>query len=258
MSALVVVGLLGVGLVMTFASHDGGAVRELGVAVVSGAIIGGAFVTVETLLSSAADQRAAHDSLLTVLSTTTDLSGIDLAGRQLPDLYLPGRAMVAANLEGVVMRGAKLYYADLRHARLAGADLTAADLSGSTLAGADLSGARLEGAVLDDADLRDAILTGADLTDAVIDSAILERTRLDEATLTRTTISSSHLMGADFGGAKHLGEAVLRDNEHDATTVWPAGFVPPGSVDVHQEVIAGLDLATYLALRARRLARPGA
>lgn len=52
---LVVVGLLAIGLAMTLISGDGDVVRALGLAVVSGAIIGGAFVTVESLLTAAAN-----------------------------------------------------------------------------------------------------------------------------------------------------------------------------------------------------------
>lgn len=90
--------LVAVGTVMALASGATSVWRDLGLAVLSGGVVGGALVTVESMLSGAAEQRAEHTALLAQLATTTDLNGIDLAGRQLPDLYLPGRALVAANL----------------------------------------------------------------------------------------------------------------------------------------------------------------
>lgn len=101
-------------------------------------------------LTSAADERSEYEALLSQLSTTIDLNGIDLSRSELREVYLPGRALVAARLEDAVLDGAKLYFSDLRHARLRGASLRGADLSGSTLAFADLRGADLSSAILHD------------------------------------------------------------------------------------------------------------
>lgn len=236
---------------MTLISGDGDVVRALGLAVVSGAIIGGVFVTVESLLTAAANERSSHESLVTLLTTTIDLNGIDLAGRSLRSIYLPGRALVAAQLEELDVAGGKLYYSDLRYARLARADLRGTDLSGSTLAGADLAGARPQDAIMIDADLTGANLNGADLTGAVLENAVLTRADLRRTELRRGTIRACHLMGTNFESA-HLEEALLEGNQYDAETTWPIGFHPPATEDVEQAPVSNLDLATYLAVRARR------
>lgn len=105
-----------------------------------------------------------------------------------------------------------------------------------------------------DVDLSDADLSGADLTGALVDNARLNGTLMRGTTLTSATIRLSHLMGADLATA-HFDAAVLEHNQHDTMTKWPSGFVPPASETVMQEPIAGLDLATYLAWRARRPSR---
>lgn len=225
--------------------------RELGLAAVSGGVVGGALVSVESILAGAAESRSKHEALLAQLSTTTDLNGIDLSGQNLGSVYLPGRALVAAQMENVMLDGAKLLFGDLRHANLRGASLREADLSGSTLAFADLRDADLRSAVLRDVDLRDAKLDGADLRGAVLANGRLERSTLHDSRLDGTHVVNSCLQGARLERAS-VELALMDMNEYDLATQWPEGYVPALSTTVRQEPIAQMDLPTYLASRANR------
>lgn len=247
--------LLGAGVLVTLTSDPGSVGRDLGPEALGGAIVGASLVIVQSVLSAAAERRNQHRALVTMLSATVDLNGIDLAGRALVGIYLPGRALVAARLAGSDLTAAKLYYGDLRHADLVGANLTGVDLSGATLAGANLRDATLRKAVLRDVDLTGADLTGADLSGAVIEDANLTGVTTNGADFTGAVIRSTILNGADLSRAV-LATAQLDANRHDASTQWPPDFEPPPSRVVPQEPIAGIGLADYLSLRARRVARP--
>lgn len=247
----IVGALVGTGTVVALAANGGSVWRDLGLAVLSGGLVGGALVTVEGLLASAADKRAEFDALLSQLSTTIDLNGIDLADRDLSGIYLPGRAVVAARLSRVVLDDAKLYFCDLRHAAMVGASLRGADLSGSTLAFADLSGADLRSAVLYDVDLSDARLDDANLSGAVLVDARLQRTSFRNAHLTGTAISGSYLEGADFRSPSLEG-ARVEGNQHDGMTMWPDNYAVPVNTIVTQEAISQMSLAAYLAWRGTR------
>lgn len=250
-AAALVGALVAVGTVISLGAGTGSVGRDLGLAILSGGIVGGALVTVESLLASAADARSSAASLRTMLSTTSDLNGIDLAEEQLTDLYLPGRALVAAQLCDTNLRGSKLPFSDLRYAQLVGADLRDTDLRGSTLVGADLTGAKLQGALLDDADLSEAILDGADMSGASMIDARAQRTRFGSADLTGARIENVYLEGADLSCVKGrfgLAGAV----QYDDATRWPASFEPPTSVQVTQEPISQMDLAAYLKYRLGR------
>ncbi len=250
-AAALVGSLVAVGTVASMSATTGSVGRDLGLAVLSGGIVGGALVTVESLLASAADRRSAAPSLRMMLSTTTDLNGIDLSGENLTDLYLPGRAMVAAELTGADLSDSKLPFADLRFAQLRNTNMRGIDLRGATLAGADLSGADLRGALLDDADLSDAKLAGADLSGASLTDARAERTRFGDATVAGAQFANVFLDGADL--SESVGPITMQQPvQHDDATRWPSGFEPPESTPVTQEPIAEMDLAAYLAYRQRR------
>jgi len=250
-AAALVGALVAVGTVISLGAGAGSVGRDLGLAILSGGIVGGALVTVESLLASAADARSAAASLKTMLSTTSDLNGIDLAKEQLTDLYLPGRALVAAQLCETNLRGSKLPFSDLRYAQLIGADLSDADLRGSTLVGADLTGAKLQGALLDDADLSEAILDTANMSGASLIDARAQRTHFGNADLTAVQIDNVYLEGADLSAVKG-GFGLAGPVQYDDATRWPESFEPPPSVEVTQESISQMDLAAYLAYRQRR------
>jgi|GEM_PF-3309919 len=250
-AAALVGALVATGTIVSLGAGTESVGRDLGLAILSGGIVGGALVTVEGLLASAADARSSAASLRTMLSTTSDLNGIDLDGEQLTDLYLPGRALVAAQLCGTDLSGSKLPFADLRYAQLTNADLRNADLRGSTLVGADLTGAKLQGALLDDADLSEATLDSVDLSRASLIDARAQRTRFGTADLTGANLGNIYLEGSDLSSITGR-LRIVGPVQYDDATRWPASFAPPGSSEVTQEPISQMDLAAYLAYRLRR------
>lgn len=250
-AAGIVCALIAVGTATAIAAADGSVWRDLGLALLSGGVVGGALVSVESMLAGAAATRSEHASLVSQLSSTTDLSGIDLTRRVLRGLYLPGRALVASRLSGASLDESKLYFSDLRHADLRGASLHGADLSGSTLAFADLRRADLRAAILHDVDLSDARLEDADLRGAVLVDGRLERSRLDRTRLQGARVERTSLQGARLEHAE-LEDVVLCDNDYDDSTSWPDGHNPPEAVAVTQEDVGSMDLTAYLSWRARR------
>lgn len=254
-AAVIVGALVSVGTAASVASDGGTLWRELGLALLSGGIVGGALVAVESSLARAAAEQGERAAFLQQLTTTGDLNGIDLADQRLAGIYLPGRAMVAARMRGTDLRGAMLVFGDLRHADLRDAVLDGIDLRGATLAFARAPGVVLTDARLDDADLSDADLTGARLADTSLAEARLQRTNLVGADLSGARLARCYLEGADLTGAS-LDGITIEDVQYDSTTRWPDGFTPPPSTTVVQDPIADMDLAVYLASRAARSSAP--
>ncbi len=103
MAAGIVAALVAAGIVIAAVAAADSLWRELGLALLSGGVVGGALTAVEYVLAGAADARSDHNALLAQLSSTIDLNGIDLSGRDLRRLYLPGRAAVAARCTGTLL-----------------------------------------------------------------------------------------------------------------------------------------------------------
>lgn len=247
-AAAVVGALVGVGTALALQAGSGSNWADLGLAIVSGGIVGGALVLVEGMLAGAADQRSAESSLRMQLTSATELNGIDLSDENLAGFYLPGKDLVAAKLSHTSLGGALLYYADLRFADLRSADLRGADLSGCTLRGADLTDARLAGAILNDADLRGARFDDADLRGCMLVSVRASEASFLGAQMTDVVIKDANLEGADLRG-NGLKESQLGPVQWSATTVWPERFAPPASAGVSDRDLSELGLAEYLALR---------
>jgi uncharacterized protein YjbI with pentapeptide repeats len=72
-----------------------------------------------------------------------DLSGLNLAERNLADADFTGAVLEEANLAGARMDSASFFGSDLRRCNLKGASLRRADLRGASLRGANLIGADL-------------------------------------------------------------------------------------------------------------------
>lgn len=85
--------------------------------------------------------------------TNTDLSGVDLSGKNLAFVCLSGANLNDANMTGTCLMGARLVAACLVNTNLTGADLTEASLSYANLFGADLSGAILTRTILSATDM---------------------------------------------------------------------------------------------------------
>ena len=120
------------------------------------------------------------------------------------DLTLSQRQFGPSGGGPINLRGVNLTGATLRYATLSGANLEDA-----ILAGADLVHARLDG----------ANLTGADMTDAVCENADLADAKLDDAVL----------IGTSFANARNLTEDQIAFTHGDASTLLPAGIMPPST-----------------------------
>lgn len=251
LATLLVVALVIIGAAMTLAFDAGSAGRDLGLAVVSGGLVGGVLVLVERIVVSAADERSEGQSLIRQLSATKELEGIDLSGRTLRGLYLPGRRLLRANLAGADLRQSNLAFGNLRFAQLQGADLRGADLRGSTFEGADLTGAQLQGALVDDADLSSTMLDGADLTGVHFVDVRFQSTPFGTACLEGTRFDNTYLEGADLSRVR-AGSISFGEVEYDAATSWPPGIEPPPSSTVIQMPISDMDYAGYLEFQQAR------
>lgn len=222
---------------------------DLGLALMSGAVIAFAVLAVQIMFdiraSQAEDERAAiadRQNLQFQVARQRDLSGIALAGQDLNGFYLPNKNLTEANLEGTNLAGAVLTRSDLSRANLRGADFTGAQLRGAILTevegpdglfvGADLRGAALERANLPRAQLSGARLPfatvgaeleGADLSKAELVSADLEGADLRGADLHDADLNLATLDGVDLSGAI-LSGAKLKWATYNSETVWPVGF----------------------------------
>jgi uncharacterized protein YjbI with pentapeptide repeats len=202
-----VLGLIVAGVAVLVVAGDDQGTAELGGAILSGGIVGGAFVLVERMLNAAARKRNHQDRLRQQLESGEVFPAMNLAGEDLAGLYLPNRVFFGAVLNHANLRDAQLLFGDLRHIEATGASFAGADLSGVNLSNACLSEADFTDANMRDCGLRDADLTGATLRDTV---------------LLRADLSGADLRGADLKG-------VTLDGVRCVNTRWPDGFEPPES-----------------------------
>ncbi|MGH4012122.1 MAG: pentapeptide repeat-containing protein [Pseudonocardiaceae bacterium] len=165
-AATLIATLVAVGVVLVATSDSSTPWSNLGQALVSGGMVGGVFVFIESSLAQAAERRGQQDNLLRQITLTEKLVGVELDGRVLRDLYLPNKNLTAARLRGTDFSRSVLLFGDFRHADATGALLCGADLGGSTLQRATLTNASARGDCFLDADLTAAMLTGCDLRDA--------------------------------------------------------------------------------------------
>jgi uncharacterized protein YjbI with pentapeptide repeats len=193
------------------------------------------------------------EQLSLTLSLRTNLSGVDLRGRDLRGFYLYGKNLGHAALTRADLRNADLSLSDLSHA-----DLRAADLSDATLYRADLERAVFENSDLSDANLyrsnlTDAFIADSDFSEINLSSVDLERAKfrdtnltggdlsgadLRDAKLIRVTLKAADLRGADLRGADLRGadltdadvsRASFTNSTYDESTVWPKGRPPFGA-----------------------------
>ncbi|HEY7426321.1 MAG TPA: pentapeptide repeat-containing protein [Gemmataceae bacterium] len=134
------------------------------------------------------------------------------------------------NLHGAKLTGVELHNCDLQGSQFEGANLKKADLwscklQSTNFARADLSGARMAFIHAEGASFEGAKLAGCEVFIATLTNAVFRG-----ADLTGTDLSRSHLEGVDFSGARLEG-ADLNHAYYDANTKFPAGFVPPESME---------------------------
>ena len=143
---VIVVVLVGSGIAFVALFPAATAFREIGIALTTGGVTGFVFLVVQSVVAEAGER----ERLLLHLSTTQDLTGVDLHGWSLEGLNLVGKKMPAADLSDAVLRNARFVGADFRWATL-----RRSDLRGSTFAYANLSDTNLREARLGRALARD-------------------------------------------------------------------------------------------------------
>ncbi len=243
LAGLVVLAVLG--FTAYVKGSDASKQADLGVAILSGAIIGLAILGAEYLV----DQRERHlselvaewdrrQNLIQTISMNTDLTGIDLSGLNLDGLYLRGKKLNGANLVGVSLRGADLTNAQFRDALLIGADLSDAILAGTSFESAvmyavDLSGATTRpGTGRQDSGVGDSLQSSRHLSDAEVrriaqqigyagamdearhwfEELYDRRATFDRALLLAATLDGAELIGASFAGADLSGASLRNTN----------------------------------------------
>lgn len=127
---------------------------------------------------------------------TTDLSGANLSGLNLENIYLCGADLHSSNLSNT-----RLGEADLGpwEYELEPAAFVATNLASSDLEGADLKGANLSHAYMAYANLRETNLEGADLSSANLHDANLSRAVLIRADLSLTDLEDTIFEEAEIG-----------------------------------------------------------
>lgn len=170
----------------------------------------------------------------------SDLSGADLRGLNLDDVWFWRSSLRSAKLQGGSFKGANFAFADLKEAGLSSAILQDACLYRTQLRGAVLLGADLQ-----DADFTEALLQGAYLAEADLHNAVFEEARLEGADFVAfptgspaeppRRLTAEQLASAVIDGSTRLpdglSEAVQRVAQlKAATSDGPTGS-PPSSAD---------------------------
>ncbi len=160
-----------------------------------------------------------------------NLSGANLAGKDLGHIDLQD-----AMLLGTDLSGSDLGHANLTYANLCGANLTGARLVKANLGGADLSKATLDHATLYQADLSGANLERAYLIDSDLSQACLRRARLVRATMTGSNLAGADLRKTNFyraalGRASFLDTVFGRTDFREATGLDDTVHLGPSSLD---------------------------
>ena len=175
-----------------------------------------------------------------------------LAGKELQHIDLRDSVLINTNISSIDLIGRDLARADLRNSKIIGSDLTGTNLSGANLTGADLSGSTIAWTALKDIVLSDsttldekslllhkilnsgyrqfdrpdlenswlqeADLFGANLRGAQLAKADLRGANLSKSDLTDADLSLAALYGADLTEAKGLKDDQLQRACFDETT----------------------------------------
>lgn len=182
--ALGILGLLLVivadlGMLRWLRKEPRSALRDIGVALLTGALLGYFFVRID---DENADREARRANV--------ELAHSIGFGEPLPDVN-NGRP-------NPILRGL-----DLSEANLSGLILENLDLTDTDLSGAVMIGTRLNGSTLDGTDLR-----GANLMNARLEDALMVQTKLDgQTTMSGVSFDNSTLNSVDFSRVERLAPA---------------------------------------------------
>ncbi|HEU5066198.1 MAG TPA: pentapeptide repeat-containing protein [Gaiellaceae bacterium] len=263
---LLLVGTIVPGVRLWWPQHRDPVSRsDLGVALMTGALIAFAVLAVQVLIqirsqrdANTREDQADRAALLLQLGRSANLSDLDLQGKDLSNAYLKGKDLSGANLSGASMVnaslqdsklvGANLSDASLERAQLQRADLRYAALGRASLVRVKLTGGNLDAATLTpDVDLTRADLSNAsaraDLRKAVFAYANLVGARLDRANLQEADFTGAEMQFVDLRGADLRGANLLRASDldqardlslarFDRRTRWPPTFYWPPQTSV--------------------------
>ena len=254
--------LVGVGVFLwsPFAAEKD-AQAELGAALIAGAVISASVFFLQSASERRVRREAERTSLNFLLSSTQDLTGIDLSHKDASGAYLFGKRLDrarlrAAKFNGAVLAGALLSNIDAANVELLGrvnagrstfdnVTLRASHLQFACLAGASLKHFLLVGGDGARMDLRgttgdisfksgfrgsDIDLTGAHLivtsNGARLERAILRDAELVSAVLPGSTGNGTHstFLGGTLTGANLSGSLEPTNTPHFGPTLWGARF----------------------------------
>jgi uncharacterized protein YjbI with pentapeptide repeats len=221
------------GLYLWFPSRRDSAARsDLGVALMTGALIAFAVLTIQVLIErnirerDAARQRAdARQNLQLTLSFTKDLTAIKLDGRDLRGFHLYNKTLHNAVLDDADLRKATLSRSDLSNAMLRRAKLNEASMNDAVLQFAKMEKANLDLAILTNAKMAGAVLVGSSLVQTDFETADLRGVDFRGANLRRASLAGTNLIGADMTDASVDLETSFAEAIYDATTKFPQGVV---------------------------------
>jgi len=207
---------------------------DLGVALMTGALIAVAVLAIQVSIDDKARKRDAtrqaadaRQNFELTLSLQRDLTGIRLDGEDLRGIHFHGKKLEGASLIGSVMDEVVLAEANLTNATLRGAKLVDADMTGVKAEWANFEGAHLEGAVLNSSRLRGARFIRAHLETAELRGAELLFANLQQSHLEGASFSQASLIGADLSGATWDSTTAFAGALYDRRTKWPDGVKQP-------------------------------
>ncbi|HEY5425947.1 MAG TPA: pentapeptide repeat-containing protein [Candidatus Tumulicola sp.] len=187
-----------------------------------------------------------------------DMSGVNLAGRDMQNVKYVGVDLSRAKLQGtnfsggtfsgVDFSGADLRNASFRNAHLTGCDFTKADLSNVDFTGASITGCDFTNAQLPSAQLR-AVLntcTGCDFTHANLSGQNLSGVRTTGIDFSHANLSGANLSGAQFSGVDFSGAQFNGANlTNTVFTGCDMGGVDLSHVDLSKAKFVGTDLTSH-------------
>jgi len=151
--------------------------------------------------------------------TPAPAPGVDWAGCNLTDAYMPSADMAGAQLQNAILTGAYLPNADLAKANLSGVTATNnANLAGDNLSDAVLTSANLQSTELSDANLQSAKLSSAYAWGAKFAGAQMQQANLTDINVDEADLTSANLFGATLAGVTF-----------DSGTTWTNATCPNGA-----------------------------
>lgn len=197
LTAVIAISILTVSAWMIVSGQKGSKRFDLGVGLLTGAIISFAVLAVQVAVDSRAQDRLERTQLLLTLNINDDLSHIDLHNENLPGLYLPKK-----NLSGAILCGTDLESAVLGEARLDGAHLIDTNLKEANLIQATAIGAEFRRSDLRGASLGSSNLARADIKDTDFSEAQISRSDLSHSSIWGSSFKSADLYGTNLSGAR--------------------------------------------------------